>query len=436
MKKRILSFILALIVLVGARVKVKATDTYEFDFKEYSVADNLDDVLISENIKSYIKEKYNLDSLYGFNFNNVLSINLSNFTMDDLQELKKFKNLMYLSLSNSVIEDSTFLKDNKSLCSLSLYNCKLDDLTCLKDSLVNNIDISNCCITNDLVQYFPDSLVNLRLFKEGVINDLSLLPSVCKNIKNISLIYCSGIVDFSFIKELKELESLDAKETPACTEDILEYIRNNDISTNLNNEDVLINERLMDILNSIISDDMSDRDKVREICLYIKHNIDKVIFDNNASIHKPLNTVLENKECTYIAISYFMNSLFNLANINSYDIIGKFNSWNLIEVDDKYYYINMSKSNLSFLIDWFNIGFYYMQDPENVLLSDMIKLEKLNLPEEQINNIKNDNYNKNFFERNFSNLKLDILYLILIFYFLSEVKHDINVKKILKKYNK
>ena len=431
-KKRIISFILAFFVLLGSKFKIKA-DVYEFDFPKETESDSLDEIKIdSENIKKYIKERYNIENVNNINIRQVISLNLENFNQSDLYELYKFPNLQYLFLKNGNIVDSSFLQGIDNLNLLYLFNCKIDDLSCLKETNITSLDIGNCYLTNELVEYFPSTLRKLRLFKESAINNLSLLPSICPNIQDLSLVYCSGIVNLEFIKELNFLKTIDALETPACTEELLNYIKEKGLLTNLSIEDVNNNKRLVNILESIIDNYMTDEEKVQAICVYIKKNINKFVFGKLYNSHEPLSDILKENKGTCIEFSYLTNVLFNMANINSVDLNYDNHSWNLVCVDDKYYYIDTSEM-YDILLDYFNVDIYYMQDPYDVLFSKMERLDKIGLSNDLINKINISNDKKSFIEEHLSNLAANILYFFIISYTLYDLnrnKKNKNKKKI------
>ena len=368
----------------------------------------------SQNILDFLYKKYGKSNFKSFELLNIDEIELVNFKQEDLYVLNLFPNISKLVLRNGVIEDSSFLNNLNNLSLFSIYNCQVNDLSCLRNTRLTKFDSGNSFLSNDIVNYLPNSLKYLRLYKESVINNLDLLPTVCPNIKDLSIIYCSGVVDLNFIKDLKYLEIIDALETPGCTEELLKYFKENNISTSLSIKDVENNKKLNSILNEIITDDMSDSEKIQNICVYIKKNLKKVLFDlsyfdKNNSKYMPLSALIENCKGISMSYSYLANSLFNMAGINSFDVNNASNTWNIVEVDNKYYYIDIYDSNLVFLIDKFNVGTYYMQDPYNLLLSDMSRLDDIGLSNNLANDIKLSNESKSFIEKYLSNFSLDIL---------------------------
>lgn len=417
-ERRFLSLFASLLLFNGINTRVNGLESNinnnGIDIEEIQEEDDEYVNIKSQNILDFLYKKYGKSNFKSFELLNIDEIELVNFKQEDLYELSLFPNISNLVLRNGVIEDSSFLNNLNNLSLFSIYNCQVNDLTCLRNTRLTKFDSGNSFLSNDIVNCLPNSLKYLRLYKESVINNLDLLPNVCPNIKDLSIIYCSGVVNLNFIKDLKYLEIIDALETPGCTEELLKYFKENNISTSLSIKDVENNKKLNSILNEIITDDMSDSEKIQNICVYIKKNLKKVLFDlsyfdKNNSKYMPLSALIENCKGISMSYSYLANSLFNMAGINSYDVNNDSNTWNIVEVDNKYYYIDIYDSNLVFLIDKFNVGTYYMQDPYNLLLSDMSKLDDIGLSNDLVNDIKLSNESKSFIEKYLSNFSLDIL---------------------------
>lgn len=423
-KRRILSLCAASLMLIGYKSNFKV-DAYNEKEDIVSVSEISNNNLInSDNIKKYLYNEYKINDINELILQQITNIELNGFNQSDLEELCMFPNLKNLILRNGTIEDSSFLDNLKKLNMLTIYSCKVNDLSKMKNTNINIFDSGNCYLTNDMLENLPSSLRNLRLYNETAVNDLSFLPYICPNIYKLSIIYCSGIVNLNFIKELSALKILSALETPACTIDILNYLNDNNILSDLNESDVENNKKLVDILNCIITDDMTEDEKVNRICVYIKNNIKTSLLNKNFGRYEPLSSILD--ECKGISYSYayLANSLFNMVGVTSVDLNNGIYNWNLIEVNDKYYYVDIYNLCPTFFVDKFNIGFYYMQDPNNVSFSTMDKLDNLDISDNIKNKIEESNSSKNFIEKYLCNWILNLIFVYIVVLCKNNSKND------------
>lgn len=150
---------------------------------------------------------------------------------------------------------------------------------------------------------------------------------------------------------------------------------------------------------------MSDREKVKAICLYVLDSIEYDITYLDQSNIFPLTCVLDNGKGVCASYAYMTNVLLNKAGIKSFQVIDDSHGWNIIELDGEYYYVdttNMDGSSINkMLLELFNISKNYMIDPEYTTLSAMSNAssEETIIMANLVDDIIKGSSNKDIFEK-------------------------------------
>lgn len=225
------------------------------------------------------------------------------------------------------------------------------ELMNLRKSNTKAIILSSSSITNDCISSLPSSLFLLSLNRCNYLTDLSELPTYCPNLQTLNL-NNTNIDNFDFIYDLPNLRVLNASESLGVTEELISYLNANNIETNITRDDIELKETLVEIKNSITTDDMSEKEKVHAICLYV---LDHMQYDINLmddSNDNPIGFALSQEKGVCISYSYLTDALLTLAGIETYKIDNMSHAWNIIKVDGNYYYIDTtamdSKSDLRY----------------------------------------------------------------------------------------
>ena len=230
-------------------------------------------------------------------------------------------------------------------------------------------------IDEECIKSLPSTLEYLRLDRCNYLAKLNSLASTCPNLKVISVNNAASLKDLSFIYELKNLEGVYLNDCPYVTQELLDYLAANNITTNLTEDDVINSKKTDEIIKDIISDDMSDREKVKAICLYVLDKLEYAISRVSESNSDPLTTSLGDGKVVCASYAYFTYVLLNKAGIQSYEIATDDHVWNMIVLDGEYYYIDTTGMDGDFintlLLNIFNISENYMIDPEYTMLSSM-----------------------------------------------------------------
>lgn len=287
---------------------------------------------------------------------------------------------------------------------------------------IKDLNISFAPIDNDFISELPDSITSLYLSQDTYLTDLSRLPESCPYLEEITISNCHSISNYDFIKKLKNLKEFNIRPAQVgITKDLIEYLDSHNIKHNLTQEDIEINNKIEDIVSSIITEDMTEEEKIKQISLYVIQNVKydmKALSDEELSTKynlNPLKCALEGKGvCINFAV--LTDALCQKAGIETTVVKDTDHAWNMVSIEGKYYYIDTTNINQipvisELLLKHFNIGFNYKNDPYATGLTAMSDVDDLMIPtpERIIKLIEESNDQKNFIEKYGSNLYIDLI---------------------------
>jgi hypothetical protein len=289
------------------------------------------------------------------------------------------------------------------------FNCALDSNTLenidLASSNVTSLDLSSSNIDDACINSLPSTLEYLNLSHCNYITNLNGLGKRCPNIKRLAINNAASLSDLSFIYELPNLEELYITDNAYVTNDILDYLSRKNITTNLSERDIINSQITDNIINNIITEGMTDREKVQAICVYVLELLEYDISTVDESNEMPLTTSLESGKVVCASYAYLTNVLFNKAGITSYKISNGGHCWNMIVLDGNYYYIDTTHMDDDFvnelLLNAFNISKNYMVDPSYTALSSMssVSSEEADIMLNIIDDVVHGSSNKDIIEK-------------------------------------
>ncbi len=307
----------------------------------------------------------------------------------------------FTSLSNYYIKDGnlydkknnikTFENETKPIYML---NCNVDSnllANCnLKKSKITQLSLEITSIEDDCISYLPSTIKGLSLNKSNYITNLNELPVVCPNIEYLYLNNIPMLSDLSFIYKLPKLKEVYLAESAYITEDILKYLSDNKIKTNISYKDINNNNKTNEIISKIIKPNMSDLEKINAISSYVVNNLEydaTTLYDSNMS---PLSLALNENKGVCSSYAYLTTVLLNKAGINSINLINDNHSWNLLEVDNEYYYLDTTNLDISnSFIRAINKPGYYMANPIDSKLPNILD-NRIIIPKSVVDDIINN----------------------------------------------
>ena len=249
---------------------------------------------------------------------------------------------------------------------------------------------------------------NVVIEKNSYIKSLNCLNGVSDEIRKLSIINCSSLTDLSLVYKLPNLEEIKVVDSPWITEDFVNYLDNNNIKHNITVDDINNNKRIDNIVSSIITNDMNDYDKIKAITYYIDNNFTYDLEYTEISNSNPIDTMFKYNKGVCAGYAYLANAMFKKCGIDSYYISGNNHAWNLVNIDNKYYYVDTTWTQDStdfdkWMIDNFNTGKYYMVDPRHTANTGMVEYndskDKINISSSLVSDIHDKENNKNILER-------------------------------------
>ena len=253
------------------------------------------------------------------------------------------------------------------------------------------------------------------------IDDLSIIVEYCPNLEILEIDRCPSIADLSFIYSLPNLKKVIIVESGYVTPELIEYLDSKGIEHNLTNRDLENTEALDNIISEIITEDMTDEEKIQAIVYYVIDNYKykkKYQYDSNS---KPLSCMFDNNGGVCASFAYFTNILLRKAGVNSCEVDSEDHAWVMVEVEGKYYYIDITNINQipyisKLIIKHLNYGMYYMSDPGSTFISameDYDNIEKVSIPLELIEDIERGEDEKTIIEKYGNSVPVVIIELLI-----------------------
>lgn len=405
---------------------------------------------ISNGIKSIIVVKASDERINKLNDTYIQSISKNSIVSSRLD--------MLLETNTHHFYDNYLYDKNGNITDLTNFDgplyfiaCQVDSNTLsninLKSSKTKQIIFDNSPIDNNCLSYLPETVESLSLNRCNFITDANSLVDNCPNLSRISINSASALSDLSFIYKMPNLKEISIVDSPYITQDLLDYLRSKNINTNIDEHDVENSKKIDEIIGTIITPNMKDKEKINAVVTYVLNNVSYDTTKTYESNVTPLSFVLENKTGVCASYSYLTNVLLNKAGINSFEVHSNEHGWNLINMDDKYYYIdttNMDNSILNALtLKLFDVAPNYMFDPRDV--HDFSAMAKptdyyTKIPIEMVNDIQSGKSDRELSEKYgsfmgsmFGSLIMSTLSGLILYGYPTLVKKTINVGSSLNK---
>ncbi len=275
-------------------------------------------------------------------------------------------------------------------------------------------------VDND-INDLPSDLESFSLSYCNFITDLSSLPKVCPNIKRLSLINCSSITDLSFIYSLHNLEYVYLNDMVGVSKELIKYLDDNGIEYDISDRDLISSEKAKKIIDEIITDDMTDEERIRAVALYVYENCKYKSSYCGESNSDPLETTLIDKIGVCAGYAYTTNVLLRMAGISSYEVFDDDHAWNLINLDGKYYYLDdtnlhgcLTKKSVIFLMKKYGISMgNYLSDPTATMFTGMSDYDEILIPDGIVEDIMSGQDEKTIVEKYKNSVSTRFIELIL-----------------------
>lgn len=378
-------------ILAGSLVGMLLTPISKIDVKAYD-----------ENNQSY----YEIDNENGtLELNDINDLNfLNNGTYYNEIIISNSKinssiNLENANISSLKLVNCKFASSNivfpKSLLSLELESSTLGNYDSIKNSNIENLSFTNSNFNN--LYMLPNSLTQLGIYNcklpklTGIENCKNLTNLVIENTDTVSINEISSLkkldslfLRFLFIKDLSPIKNLNIScldvsnstriENLDCainnnltllfaencemayTNNLVKYVNDNNIQTNISEDGLIYKNKVLEIAKNITNDKMTNEEKIKSIVNYV---IDNIEYDERFYTDQDYACQLNNNGLKYALSGYgccknytsLTTALLRACNIDSYDVKNETHIWNLVNVDNQYYwldttYIDYNNENL------------------------------------------------------------------------------------------
>ena len=279
------------------------------------------------------------------------------FSVDALNIVSNFDELV---LRECELDDLKIISNLVDLTSLQLINCSLGSLNGIQN--LKSLEFLTCMYVG--IEHINEisGLEWLRCLTllQTCVQDISPIADM-----NIEVLDISNSLNIKSLEPIKQLDSLLEFHAGNCemllTEDIIDYMHEKGIDTSytiwdsgtesivvvdeITYDDLDVKKQIKNIVKEIINDDMSISEKINTIVNYVIDYMeyDAGVYDDGEleSIYNKdaLKYALEGKGVcrNYTALT---TVLMQEAGIDVYEVTNEDHIWNLVKIDDQYYWID------------------------------------------------------------------------------------------------
>lgn len=285
-------------------------------------------------------------------------------------------------------------------------NCRLDEATLqnmnIHKSNTSSLFLDFSWIDEKDFKYLPEGLQILSFRGCYNIKNLENIPDYCPNIRYIILDNMPLLTDLNFLKRLPKLEKVSIRESSSVTPELVAYLDENNIRHNITEHDLKNTETIDNILKELDLENDSDEIKIKKIVEYIVGSLEYDLSTRDASNVTPLTQALEDGKVVCASYTYLTSVLLNKAGIEVYQVADNNHAWNLLNLNENYYYLDCTNINDSldlFVLDLFDTTDFYMLNPDDEIITSHYPNATNLLPSDVIAKMATqDNFNEYTFK--------------------------------------
>lgn len=195
-----------------------------------------------------------------------------------------------------------------------------------------------------------------------IISDISAINGTNIEMLNISFLECISsdmlLETVKSLPNLKKIVGFEVNNAGMCSDELIKYCNKNGIQHPFTEKSLQIKHKLKEIVSETITDDMNEEEKIKALSEYIVNHME-YNFDLIGNEETPEKIKKGWGECLYYSViegegvcqgySTYAQNLFNEAHIKSYRSEGYAHTWNLVQIGDEYYFVDLT--NVDGLID-------------------------------------------------------------------------------------
>ena len=205
---------------------------------------------------------------------------------------------------------------------------------------------------------FPSNDKSLLLEPNCMISDISAINGSNIEVLNISFLKCISSDKFletvKSLPALKQIVGFEINNAGMCSDELLKYCEEKGIQHPFTERSLEIKHKLEKIVSDVVTEDMDEEEKIKALSEYIVNHMeyDFDVLDNAEK--SPEKIVKGWGECLYYSVIHgvgicqgytlYAQNLFNEAGITSFKIDGTGHTWNLVQIDEEYYYVDLTQA--------------------------------------------------------------------------------------------
>ena len=214
---------------------------------------------------------------------------------------------------------------------------------------------------------FPSNDYGLTRGPNCIISDISAINGSNMEVLNISFLGSvsseSLLETVQSLPNLREIVGFEVNNAGMCSDELLKYCEEQGIKHPFTQKSLEVKHKLEEIVSEVTTENMSEEEKIKALSEYVVIHMeyDFSLPDNTAESYEKI--VKGWGECLYYSViegtgvcqgyTTYAQNLFNEAGITSFRTEGLDHTWNLVQIDDQYYFVDLT--NVDALIDVDNI---------------------------------------------------------------------------------
>lgn len=258
---------------------------------------------------------------------------------------------------------------------------------------------------------FPSDDISLRRMPNCIITDISAINGSNIEVLNISFLECISskmlLETVKSLPNLKQIVGFEVNNAGMCSDELLKYCEEHEIIHPFTERSLEIKRKLEGIVSDVLTEEMNEEEKVKALSEYVVSHME-YDFDLTVDREKSLEKTMKGwGECLYYSViegkgvcqgyTTYAQNLFNEVGIKSFRSSGANHTWNLVQIDDEYYFVDLTNldglidEQMSTSFDDYNLESYYLRPiTKEFFYACMLPIEA----EEQYNEAKEKEKNK------------------------------------------
>lgn len=303
------------------------------------------DVELSPSVDEVFINDANLNNPLEFDNGRVTHITFKNCTLN-MSRLGDFDKVDAITMIGCELSDLTWLLENTKINFLDIDSCYMASL----NGIQNLKELEYLYIYDVGIESIELLKNNIKLKEIALINtcvtDLSPIENM--NIEDLNISNTLSIRDLSPVMTLNELDTFYSDNCEmAYTKELREFIKKNRIENDMSDDWQDIQESVREIAENLFTLSMSAEEKIEATVEYV---IDIMDYDFRVEYDEDISTKYDENALGYALkgegicrnYSALTMALLQEAGITVYEIKGPNHIWNIINLGDDYYWLDVT----------------------------------------------------------------------------------------------